>query len=189
MKITKNNIVGSCLIALDKFEDERGFFIESFNEQKFTKEIGFYEFVQDNHSKSKQGVLRGLHYQLSPNIQSKLITCLKGAIFDVAVDLRRDSKTFGLYCCAYLNQENKNQFWIPNGFAHGFLTLVDNTKVHYKVRGLRDIKSERAIKWDDPNIAINWPILENNIDKIILSNKDEIAPNFDYVIKSGDYFI
>ena len=183
-------IKGPAIITPELFEDKRGYFYELWNQSEFNELIGEkINFIQDNISFSMKGVLRGLHYQLSPNIQSKLITCLKGAIFDVAVDLRRESKTFGLYCCAYLNQENKNQFWIPNGFAHGFLTLVDNTKVHYKVKGLRDIKSERVIKWDDPNIAINWPILENNIDKIILSNKDEIAPNFDYVIKSEDYFI
>ena len=183
-------IKGPAIITPELFEDKRGYFYELWNQSEFNELIGEkINFIQDNISLSMKGVLRGLHYQLSPNIQSKLITCLKGAIFDVAVDLRRESKTFGLYCCAHLNQENKNQFWIPNGFAHGFLTLVDNTKVHYKVKGLRDIKSERAIKWDDPNIAINWPILENNIDKIILSNKDEIAPNFDYVINSGDYFI
>ena len=183
-------IKGPAIITPELFEDKRGYFYELWNQSEFNELIGEkINFIQDNISLSMKGVLRGLHYQLSPNIQSKLITCLKGAIFDVAVDLRKESKTFGHYCCAYLNQENNNQFWIPNGFAHGFLTLVDNTKVHYKVKVLRDIKSERAIKWDDPNIAINWPILENNIDKITLSNKDEIAPNFDYVIKSGDYFI
>lgn len=140
------------------FGDERGFFYESFNARAFSKVTNLApNFVQDNHSRSVKGVLRGLHYQLSPNAQGKLVRVVQGTVFDVAVDIRRSSPTFGKWVGEILSAENKNQLWIPPGFAHGFLTLSDTAEFLYKTTDFYSTQSERCIAWDDPEVAIDWP--------------------------------
>ncbi|EEP7909490.1 dTDP-4-dehydrorhamnose 3,5-epimerase, partial [Salmonella enterica] len=157
------------------FSDERGFFMESFNQKVFEEAVGRkIEFVQDNHSKSTKGVLRGLHYQVEPYAQGKLVRCIAGEVFDVAVDIRKDSETFGKWVGVNISSENKRQLWIPEGFAHGFLVLSDSADFLYKTSNYYSPIHERGIVWNDPTININWPI---NIDKI-LSEKDTILPNF-----------
>ena len=190
LKTIKNKIVdGPLLLTPNIFEDNRGYFYEYWNQSDFNKVLGnnIY-FTQDNISFSCKGVIRGLHYQINPKPQGKLITCRKGSIFDVAVDLRESSSTFGKYIFAYLDEQNKDQLWIPEGFAHGFMALSENTEVQYKVQGSRDANYERSIKWNDSDLNINWPILINRIDKIILSEKDRIAPSFKNILKAGDHF-
>ncbi len=140
------------------FGDERGFFFESFNAREFTNATGLSpDFVQDNHSKSQKGVLRGLHYQLPPHAQGKFVRVVHGEVFDVAVDIRKSSPNFGKWVGAILSAENKHQLWIPPGFAHGFVTLSDNAEFLYKTTNLYAPESERCIKWDDPDIGIEWP--------------------------------
>ena len=152
------------------FGDARGFFFESFNQKIFEETVGRkVEFVQDNHSQSQKGVLRGLHYQLAPHAQGKLVRCVEGEVFDVAVDIRESSATFGHWVGVVLSAENKRQLWIPEGFAHGFLTLSDKAQFLYKATNFYAPQSERSIIWNDPEIAIDWP----NIDDIVLSAKDE----------------
>ena len=147
--------------------DQRGFFFESFNKKEFYKSTGLdVNFVQDNHSKSKKGALRGLHYQII-NPQDKLIRVVSGEIFDVAVDLRRSSENFGKWIGIKLSAENKKQLWIPKGFAHGFLTITNEVEVIYKTTDYWSLEYERCIKWNDNNIRINWPIKNP-----ILSKKD-----------------
>ncbi|HGB4970986.1 TPA: dTDP-4-dehydrorhamnose 3,5-epimerase, partial [Salmonella enterica subsp. enterica serovar Aberdeen] len=142
--------------------DERGFFMESFNQKVFEEAVGRkIEFVQDNHSKSTKGVLRGLHYQVEPYAQGKLVRCIAGEVFDVAVDIRKDSETFGKWVGVNISSENKRQLWIPEGFAHGFLVLSDSADFLYKTSNYYSPIHERGIVWNDPTININWPI---NID-------------------------
>jgi dTDP-4-dehydrorhamnose 3,5-epimerase len=158
MKITPLNISDVLLIEPDIYEDSRGFFFESFNHRKFEKIIGRkIQFVQDNHSKSYKGVLRGLHYQ---NLQSqaKLVRVVRGEVFDVAVDIRKNSLTYGKWVAATLSEENKKQLWIPEGFAHGFLALSNVAEVLYKASDYYAPESERCIIWNDPNVNIEWPI-------------------------------
>ncbi|HGA9844944.1 TPA: dTDP-4-dehydrorhamnose 3,5-epimerase, partial [Salmonella enterica subsp. enterica serovar Virchow] len=144
-------------------------FMESFNQKVFEEAVGRkIEFVQDNHSKSTKGVLRGLHYQVEPYAQGKLVRCIAGEVFDVAVDIRKDSETFGKWVGVNISSENKRQLWIPEGFAHGFLVLSDSADFLYKTSNYYSPIHERGIVWNDPTININWPI---NIDKI-LSEKD-----------------
>ncbi|PYC01085.1 dTDP-4-dehydrorhamnose 3,5-epimerase [Pseudomonas sp. MB-090624] len=141
------------------FGDERGFFYESFNARAFSEITGQQaEFVQDNHSRSSKGVLRGLHYQLPPHAQGKLVRVVQGEVFDVAVDIRRSSPTFGKWVGAVLSAQNHNQLWIPPGFAHGFVTLSETAEFLYKTTEFYSPQSERCIAWDDPEIAIEWPI-------------------------------
>lgn len=141
------------------FGDERGFFFESFNAQRFAALASVRAtFVQDNHSKSTRGVLRGLHYQLPPHAQGKLVRVTEGEVFDVAVDIRRSSPTFGRWVGARLSAGNHHQLWIPPGFAHGFLTLTATAEFLYKTTDYYAPESERSIRWDDPEIAIDWPI-------------------------------
>ena len=141
------------------FGDERGFFYESFNARVFTEVTGLQpDFVQDNHSRSVKGVLRGLHYQLAPHAQGKLVRVVQGEVFDVAVDIRRSSPTFGKWVGAVLSAENKNQLWIPPGFAHGFVTLSDTAEFLYKTTDFYSPKCERCIAWNDAAIGIEWPI-------------------------------
>ena len=188
---TKTNeiVEGPLLITPEFYKDNRGYFYEFWNKDEFNKLISKEVFfVQDNISFSKKGVLRGLHYQINPYSQSKLISCKKGSIFDVAIDLRKNSNTFGKYCFEYLNEENKNQFWIPSGFAHGFIALSDNTEVHYKVEGLRNVQYERSLKWDDADLDIEWPTLKNKISQVILSDKDSCASSFKEAFKLGEVF-
>ena len=139
------------------FGDERGFFFESFSEREFVEATGLdYRFVQDNHSKSVKGVLRGLHYQLPPHAQGKLVRVVQGAVFDVAVDIRKSSPNFGKWVGAMLSAENKQQLWIPPGFAHGFVTLTDTAEFLYKTTDFYAPQSERCIAWDESSIGVDW---------------------------------
>lgn len=168
MKATPLKIPDVKLIEPDVFEDERGFFFESFNQQKHNEAIGQnITFVQDNHSKSKKGVLRGLHYQDAPFAQGKLVRVIAGEVFDVAVDIRKESPTYGQWVSEILSAENKKQLWIPEGFAHGFLTLSNQAEVVYKATGFYNKESEQTIRFDDITINISWPRM-----KYILSEKD-----------------
>jgi dTDP-4-dehydrorhamnose 3,5-epimerase len=155
------------------FEDERGWFMESFHAQKFEQAIGIRpNFVQDNHSSSRRGVLRGLHFQTAPHEQGKLVRAVHGEIFDVAVDIRQGSSTFGQWVGEWLSAENNKQLWIPEGFAHGFLTLSETAQVLYKATNVYAPAHEQSIAWDDPEIGIQWPV----VNEIILSEKDRLAP-------------
>ncbi len=155
------------LITPKVFIDERGFFMETYQKGEFAKAGITGEFVQQNHSKSVKGVLRGLHYQKEPYAQAKLVRCIKGEIFDVAVDIRRESDTFGKYVSAMLSEENKNMLYIPRGFAHGFEVLSRKAEVVYNVDNIYSKNNESGIIWDDPHISIDWPIKNP-----VLSNKD-----------------
>ncbi len=155
------------------FRDERGFFTESYNKRAFDEAVGSdVEFVQDNHSRSTRGVLRGLHYQLPPSAQGKLVRVVAGEIFDVAVDMRRASDTFGRWFGIVLSADKGNQLWIPPGFAHGFLTLSETADVLYKASDYYDPACERSVAWNDPDIGIAW----NLAGEPILSGKDAVAP-------------
>jgi dTDP-4-dehydrorhamnose 3,5-epimerase len=158
MKSTPLKISDVILFEPKVFGDERGFFMESFNQQVFEQAIGSAtNFVQDNHSKSSKKVLRGLHYQIK-NPQGKLVRVTQGEVFDVAVDIRKNSSTFGQWVGEILSAENKKQLWVPEGFAHGFLTLSDTAEFLYKTTDYYSPEFERCIRWDDPEINISWPI-------------------------------
>ena len=158
MKVTDTKIPDVKVIEPTVFEDERGFLFESFNHKKFEDAIGRnVTFVQDNHSKSSKGVLRGLHYQLPPHAQGKVVRVVQGEVFDVAVDIRKSSPTFGKWVGETLSAENKKQIWIPEGFAHGFLTLSETAEVLYKTTGYFAPTFERCVVWNDPAIGITWP--------------------------------
>jgi dTDP-4-dehydrorhamnose 3,5-epimerase len=163
------------------FGDERGFFLESFNQKIFEEATGLKrDFVQDNHSKSSKGVLRGLHYQLPPMAQGKLVRVVQGEVFDVAVDIRKSSPTFGQWVGVHLSAENKRQLWIPEGFAHGFLTLSDTAEFLYKTTNYYSPADEGSIVWRDSDLAIAWP----ETGEILVSAKDQVAPSF----KAAVYF-
>ena len=158
MKVTDTKIPDVKIIEPTVYEDERGFFFESFNHKRFEEAIGrSVTFVQDNHSKSSKGVLRGLHYQLSPHAQGKLVRVVQGEVFDVAVDIRKSSPTFGQWVTETLSANNKKQLWIPEGFAHGFLTLSETAEFLYKTTDYYTPAFERCITWNDPAIGIIWP--------------------------------
>ena len=161
------------LIEPKVFGDSRGFFMETYKYSEFKKNGIEYNFVQDNHSRSQKGVLRGLHYQLKPMEQGKLVRCVRGRIWDVAVDIRKGSPWYGKWVAVELSEENKLMLWIPPGFAHGFVALTDYTEVIYKVTKEYSPELERGIIWNDPELAIDWPI-ENPI----LSEKDRNLPRF-----------
>ncbi|MEN9844038.1 MAG: dTDP-4-dehydrorhamnose 3,5-epimerase [Pseudomonadota bacterium] len=155
------------------FGDARGFFFESFNESAFNKAVGHeVKFVQDNHSRSSKSVLRGLHYQLPPYAQGKLVRCVRGAVFDVAVDIRRSSPTFGKWVGVELSEDNHRQFWIPPGFAHGFMALTDTADFLYKTTAYYAPTHDRSVAWNDTDIGIQWPDLGRAPD---LSAKDAVA--------------
>lgn len=157
------------------FGDERGFFFESFSQKFFEEATGLKRtFVQDNHSKSAKGVLRGLHYQLPPMAQGKLVRVVQGEVFDVAVDIRKSSPTFGQWVGVHLSAENKRQLWVPEGFAHGFLTLSDTAEFLYKTTNYYSPAHEGAIIWNDPALNIEWP----EAGDIQVSGKDQVAPIF-----------
>lgn len=159
MQVIPTAIPDILLLEPKVFADERGFFYESFNARTFHQLIGReVTFVQDNHSRSQQGVLRGLHYQLPPAAQAKLVRCASGEVFDVAVDIRRDSPTFGQWVGAYLSAENHRQMWIPEGFAHGFAVMSEVADLLYKTTGYYNPSLERCIAWNDAEIGIDWPI-------------------------------
>lgn len=160
------------LIEPRVFGDERGFFMESWNERDFNTQVENVNFVQDNHSRSKKGVVRGLHFQLPPHAQAKLVRCVLGSIYDVAVDIRRSSPTFGQWVGYELSAENKRQLWIPEGFAHGFVALTDFAEVCYKTNEFWHKECEGSIRWDDKTIGIVWPLDETPC----LSEKDALAP-------------
>lgn len=159
MKVTPTRIPDVLLIEPKVFGDDRGFFFESFNQKAFNEAVGQDStFVQDNHSKSTQNVLRGLHYQLAPKAQGKLVRVVQGRVFDVAVDIRKDSKTYGQWVGEILTAENKKQLWIPAGFAHGFLTLSETADFLYKTTDYYSPAHERSLLWSDPEIGISWPV-------------------------------
>ena len=186
---SKGNLIKGPLIIKPKiFLDNRGYFFESWNHSEFNKIISKeVTFVQDNHSESKLGVLRGLHYQLNPKAQAKLVRCTRGEIFDVLVDIRKDSDTYGEWSGVVLNEENKLQFWIPEGFAHGFISLKDSSDVQYKTNEYWDKDHERSLSWKDDEINIDWPISDRNGKfKIIINDKDENAPELNEISESGE---
>lgn len=175
MKRVRLDIPDVLLIEPKVFGDERGFFYESFNQAAFNEASGLdVSFVQDNHSKSARNVLRGLHYQLPPKAQGKLVRVLVGEVFDVAVDIRKNSLTFGRWVGERLSAANKRQMWIPPGFAHGFLVLSDSAEFLYKTTNYYAPECERSIHWNDPALRIEWPL----IGEPLLSGKDERAPTF-----------
>ena len=174
MNIIKTTIPDVLIIEPKVFGDERGFFYESFNQQLWQQLTGLNTvFVQDNHSRSAQGVLRGLHYQIRQP-QGKLVRCTLGEVFDVAVDLRQASSTFGEWAGVHLSADNKRQFWVPEGFAHGFVVLSDVAEFLYKTTDYYAPEYERCIRWDDPILAIDWPLTTAPV----LSAKDADAPFF-----------
>ena len=182
-------IEGPLLITPRVFADGRGFFFESWNQRRFDEAVGTPTiFCQDNHSRSSKGVLRGLHYQLEPEPQGKLVRCPVGAIFDVAVDLRRSSPTFGQWVGAELSAENQQQLWVPVGFGHGFLTLSDTAEVLYKASGFWSKSCERSLLWNDPELAIAWPLDRLNGSEPLLAEKDAAAPGFAEASAAGEVF-
>ncbi|HGY1052277.1 TPA: dTDP-4-dehydrorhamnose 3,5-epimerase [Aeromonas salmonicida subsp. pectinolytica] len=174
MNVIKTSIPDVLIFEPKVFGDERGFFFESFNHKLFEEAVGYsVTFVQDNHSKSSKGVLRGLHYQLPPHAQGKLVRCVAGEVFDVAVDIRKRSPTFGQWVGVHLSGENKRQLWIPEGFAHGFVTLSESAEFLYKTTAYYHRESEGAIASNDIELKIQWPI-----DSVFLSEKDKNAQSF-----------
>lgn len=188
MNVIRTAIPDVIIFEPKVFGDERGFFFESFSQKFFEEAVGRkVEFVQDNHSKSSKGVLRGLHYQHEPYAQGKLVRCVAGEVFDVAVDIRKNSETFGQWVGVHLSAENKKQLWIPEGFAHGFLTLQDNTEFVYKTTNYYTPESEGSIIWKDEDLNIAWPLT----DEPQISEKDSKAQSFATIIhfenSSGDF--
>ncbi|GIO88491.1 dTDP-4-dehydrorhamnose 3,5-epimerase [Paenibacillus faecis] len=174
MKVTSLKLQGSCLIEPAVHGDHRGYFMESYNESLFQQQGINYQFIQDNQSLSAEsGVLRGLHYQLNPKAQTKLVRVLTGAIYDVILDIRKGSPTFGQWVAVILSEYNKRQLLVPKGFAHGFCTLVPNTQVYYKVDEYYSPEHDRGILWNDPALNIDWPVSEP-----LLSDKDRKHPIF-----------
>ena len=169
MEYIKTEIDGVWIIQPKVFNDARGYFFEAWKKEEFEQHVGQVDFIQDNESKSSYGVLRGLHYQKGDCSQAKLVRVIKGRVVDVAVDIRRNSPTFGKYVMVELSDENKRQFFIPRGFAHGFLVLSDEAVFTYKVDNPYAPQSEASIRFDDPDIAINWPI---DAKDILTSAKD-----------------
>ena len=184
-----HTVDGPLLIKPKVFGDERGWFFESWNQKKFNSAVGENViFSQDNHSRSVRGVLRGLHYQLDPEPQAKLVRASYGSIFDVAVDIRSESETFGKWVGAELTSSNHHQLWIPEGFAHAFLTLSEVAEVQYKARGFWNKACERAIRWNDPKINIEWPLERLEGKDVALSEKDGEATLLEIAKTRGDIF-
>lgn len=180
MEVIKTGIEGVVIIEPRIFRDERGYFYESFSQREFEEKVCRTTFVQDNQSKSSYGVLRGLHFQKPPYCQSKLVRCIKGAVLDVAVDIRKGSPTFGKYVAVELTEDNHRQFFVPRGFAHGFAVLSQEAIFQYKCDNFYNKESEGAIAWNDPTLAIDWRV---PADKILLSDKDKLNKN----IANADY--
>ena len=191
-------ISGPLLITPQVFGDERGFFYESWNERRFrhdlinigvpAAEAEALQFQQDNHSRSSRGVLRGLHFQLPPEPQGKLVRCSVGAIFDVEVDLCRHSPSYGQWVGAELSAENHQQLWVPVGFAHGFLTLSDVAEVQYKASGFWNRDYKRSLRWDDPALAIAWPLHRTGVQGPLQAAKDAEAPLLAALEAAGEIF-
>jgi len=187
MEIIKTEIEGVVIIEPRIFKDERGYFFESFSEKNFQEQVCKTGFVQDNESKSSYGVLRGLHFQKPPYAQSKLVRVVQGAVLDVAVDIRKDSPTYGKHVAVELSAENKRQFFVPRGFAHGFVVLSDEVIFQYKCDNYYAPQHEGALAWDDTDLAIDWKI---PADKIILSEKDKLHSklnDFESCFNYSDY--
>ena len=189
---------GPLLLTPQVFSDDRGFFYESWNERRFrcdliaagmsATEAETIQFRQDNHSRSSRGVLRGLHFQLPPEPQDKLVRCSVGAVFDVAVDLRRDSPSYGNWVGAELSAENHQQLWVPVGFAHGFLTLTELAEVQYKASGFWNRDCERSLRWNDPALKISWPLERTGGKEPLLTTKDRSAPLLSELEATGEMF-
>ncbi len=175
MEYIKTEIEGVWIIQPKVFNDARGYFFEAWKKEEFEQHVSHVDFIQDNESKSSYGVLRGLHYQKGECSQAKLVRVIKGKVLDVAVDIRKDSPTFGKHVMVELSEENKRQFFIPRGFAHGFLVLSDEAIFTYKVDNAYAPQSEASIRFDDPNLAIKWPIDSKDI---LTSAKDLDALSF-----------
>ncbi|MFA5749926.1 MAG: dTDP-4-dehydrorhamnose 3,5-epimerase [Candidatus Shapirobacteria bacterium] len=172
----KTKIEGLIIIEPSVFPDDRGFFMENYNQKIFAENGIDVVFVQDNHSRSVKGVLRGLHFQKPPFAQDKLVHCTRGEVLDVAVDIRKNSPTFGQYEAVLLSEENKTMLFIPKGFAHAFLVLSDMADFQYKCSNFYNKESEDGILWNDPEINIDWPKLES---EFILSDKDKLWPSLE----------
>lgn len=182
MNFIKTDIPDVIIFEPKVFGDERGFFLESFNQKTFEEATGLKrEFVQDNHSKSSKGVLRGLHYQLPPMAQGKLVRVVQGEVFDVAVDIRKSSPTFGQWVGVHLSAENKRQLWIPEGFAHGFLTLSETAEFLYKTTNYYSPKDERSLRWNDADVGVVWPTMQT---PPTLSAKDLNAETFSNAMRA-----
>ncbi len=187
MNVINTEIPGVVIIEPRVFGDHRGYFFESFSERDFKENVREVKFVQDNESKSCYGVLRGLHFQKPPHAQSKLVRVVKGRVLDVAVDIRRGSPTFGKHVAVELSEDNHRQFFIPRGFAHGFVVLSEEAVFQYKCDNYYAPQSEGAVAWDDPDLGIDWGV---PMDKVILSDKDKVHPRlkdaeavFDYSVE------
>jgi len=175
MNLIKTTIDNLVLLKPTIFKDQRGYFMESYHQKNINNLIGDVNFVQENESESSRGVLRGLHFQNPPFTQAKLVRCLKGSVLDVALDLRKNSKTYGNFETTILSEDNKNQLFIPKGFAHGFVVLSETAIFSYKVDNYYNPEFESGIIWNDPNLNIDWKI---NKQKIIVSEKDNNLPTF-----------
>jgi dTDP-4-dehydrorhamnose 3,5-epimerase len=169
MNLIKTKLNGLVVLKPTIFKDDRGYFMESYNQKNINKSLGNVNFVQDNESESFRGVLRGLHFQKPPYAQSKLVRCLKGKVLDVALDLRNDSKTYGMIETILLSEENKEQLFIPKGFAHGFVVISESATLSYKVDNYYKPEFESGIIWNDPNLNIDWRV---NKSEIVVSEKD-----------------
>lgn len=173
MEVIKTDIEGVVIIQPRIFKDERGYFFESYNKREFDEKVGVVNFVQDNESKSSRGVMRGLHFQIPPHTQAKLVRCVKGRVLDVAVDIRKGSPTYGQHVAVELTEDNHLQFFIPRGFAHGFAVLSDEAVFQYKCDNLYAPQADGGISIEDPSLGIDWKI---SIEDAILSEKDKKHP-------------
>ena len=180
MEVIKTEIEGVVIIEPRIFKDDRGYFYESFSQREFEEKVCRTTFVQDNQSKSSYGVVRGLHFQKPPYSQSKLVRCIKGAVLDVAVDIRKGSPTFGKYVAVELTEDNHRQFFVPRGFAHGFAVLSEEAVFQYKCDNFYNKESEGSVAWNDPQLGIDWRI---PAEKVILSEKDKLSKT----ITDADY--
>ena len=179
MNLIKTTLDGLVVLKPTIFKDNRGYFMESYNQKNINKLVGNVNFVQDNESVSSRGVLRGLHFQKPPYAQAKLVRCLKGSVLDVVLDLRKDSKTYGIFETILLTEENKKQLFIPKGFAHGFVVLSETAIFSYKVDNYYNPESESGVLWNDLDLNIDWKI---NKKEIIVSEKDKSLPTFNNII-------
>ena len=179
MNLIKTKLDGLVVLKPTVFKDNRGYFMESYNQKNINKLLGNVNFVQDNESESSIGVLRGLHFQKPPYTQAKLVRCLKGSVLDVVLDLRKDSKTYGIFETISLTEENKKQLFIPKGFAHGFIVLSKSAIFSYKVDNYYKPEFESGIIWNDSDLNIDWKINKN---EIIVSEKDKSLPTFNNMI-------
>ncbi|WP_445345596.1 dTDP-4-dehydrorhamnose 3,5-epimerase [Acinetobacter bohemicus] len=191
MNVIETKIKDLLIFEPRVFADDRGWFMESFNQKNFEqalteRNLEIPKFVQDNHSYSQKGVLRGLHYQLNPHAQGKLVRVVQGRAWDVAVDIRQDSLTFGQWVGVELTGENHKQFWIPAGFAHGFIALDDNTQFLYKTTNYYSKESERSIVWNDEDLKIDWPITKK--EGLFLTEKDDCAPSLKIASLNNEIF-